>query len=145
MRSEPYMAAVICAIAVCSPGLAGAPAAARAPARPVARQGTPPTRPAAVEAGLPELQAALLRQLADAEANIQAINEALARTKYHVGKEYDRIASNEKGNELMDRKGGGPVRWDHFYGRTAKEYNENGGSFDREPRQFQKIKDANRQ
>src|SRR5450432_4244127 len=71
----------------------------------------------------PELtsrQQNLLLQLSDAEANIQAINKALKRTGYKVGVEYDRIDSNSKGNELMDRKGGGPVRWDEFYGRTAR-------------------------
>jgi hypothetical protein len=67
-------------------------------------------------------QQSLLMQLSDAEANIQAINKALIRTGYKVGVAYDRIDSNLKGNELMDRKGGGPVRWDEFYGRTARDF-----------------------
>src|SRR3954469_25488159 len=53
---------------------------------------------------LTERQRSLLLQLADAEANIQAINIALRRTGYKVGQAYDRINSNLKGNELMDRK-----------------------------------------
>jgi hypothetical protein len=64
----------------------------------------------------------LLMQLSDAEANIQAINKALKLTGYKVGHAYDRIDSAQKGNELMDRKGGGPVRWDEFYGTTARDF-----------------------
>ena len=80
------------------------------------------TNPAASDAELSARQQNLLLQLADAEANIQAINKALRVTGYKVGLAYDRIASNEKGNEMMDRKGGGPVRWDDFYGTTARAF-----------------------
>jgi hypothetical protein len=105
----------------------------------------PPVPPPPTNTDLPELttrQKDQLFQLADAEANIQAINKALVGTGYKVGIAYDRIDSNLKGNELMDRKGGGPVRWDEFYGRTARDYGSNGWG-DRRPRQFDYIYQAN--
>ncbi|MGA2496997.1 MAG: serine/threonine-protein kinase [Tepidisphaeraceae bacterium] len=110
----------------------------------------PATRPAA-ESALLELTARqqnLLVQLSDAEANIQAINKALARTGYKVGLAYDQIDSNLKGSELMDRKGGGPVRWDAFYGKTARDFGRlstarNGYWGDRRPQQFDFIYKAN--
>jgi len=104
----------------------------------------PATKPGAKSdlAELSDRQQNLLLQLSDAEANIQAINSALKLTGYKVGQSYNRIDSNLKGNELMDRKGGGPVRWDEFYGKTAKDYGNNDWG-DRRPRQFQKIYDAN--
>ena len=84
----------------------------------------------------------LLLQLSDAEANIQAINKALVLTGYKVGLEYNRIDSNLKGNEIMNRKGGGPVRWDEFYGRTARAYGNNDWG-DRRPEQFAYVYQAN--
>jgi hypothetical protein len=73
-------------------------------------------------ADLTPRQQNLLLQLSDAEANIQAINKALVRTGYKVGLEYDRIDSELKANDLMDRNGGGPIRWDAFYGKTARSF-----------------------
>jgi hypothetical protein len=83
----------------------------------------PATQPAAeTSTELTARQRNLLLQLSNAEANIQAINKALRVTGYKVGIAYDRIESNRKGNEIMDRNGGGPVRWDDFYGRTARDF-----------------------
>src|ERR1035441_4008387 len=104
-----------------------------------------PASSPAPNADAPELtsrQKNLLLQLSDTEANIQAINKALVRTGYKVGVAYDRIDSNLKGNELMNRKGGGPVRWDEFYGKTARNYASTGWG-DRHPRQFDYIYNAN--
>jgi hypothetical protein len=106
----------------------------------------PTTNPAVRE--LTARQQNLLVQLSDAEANIQAINKALIRTGYKVGLAYDRIDSNLKGSELMDRKGGGPVRWDAFYGRTARDFGRlntarNGYWGDARPKQFDFIYKAN--
>jgi hypothetical protein len=91
---------------------------------------------------LTERQQNLLLQLSDTEANIQAINKALKATGYDVGSAYDRIDSSLRGNEIMDRKGGGPVRWDAFYGKTAKAYANNGWG-DHRPQQFEFIYKAN--
>ena len=81
--------------------------------------------PSTTESSAPDLnprQQNLLLQLSDAEANIQAINKALVQTGYKVGLAYHQIDSNLKANEIMDRNGGGPVRWDQFYGRTAQDF-----------------------
>src|SRR5438477_262528 len=67
------------------------------------RAAEPTTAPAEFTNEVSPRQRNLLLQLADAEASIQAINKALRRTGYKVGVAYDRIASNQKGNELMDR------------------------------------------
>lgn len=93
----------------------------------------PTTNPDAPE--LTERQQNLLMQLSDAEANIQAINKALRLTGYKVGKAYDQIDSKFGGKVSMDLNGGGPVRWDAFYGHTAKEYVCSGWG-DRRPQQF---------
>jgi hypothetical protein len=107
--------------------------------------GAAPTSQPTTNPAVPELTARqqnLLVQLSDAEANIQAINKALVRTGYKVGLAYDRIDSNLKGSELMDRKGGGPVRWDAFYGKTAYDFAHSGWG-DRRPKQFDFIYRAN--
>jgi hypothetical protein len=80
----------------------------------------PSTTPS--EETLTEAQQSLLLQPSDAEANIKALNLALVRTGYKVGLAYDQIGNNQKGNELMDRKGGGPVSWQDFYGKTARSF-----------------------
>jgi hypothetical protein len=81
-----------------------------------------PPSAASTQPAISDRQASILLQLADAEANIKVINQALMRTGYKVGQSYDRIENSQKANELMDRKGGGPVRWDEFYGKTARDF-----------------------
>ena len=90
-------------------------------AGPETKPATDPTEPV-----LNPRQQNLLLQLSDAEANIQAVNKALVLTGYKVGLAYNQIDSNLKGNELMDRNGGGPVRWDQFYGKTAIDFYHSG-------------------
>ena len=106
----------------------------------------PTTQPAAAPDLTPRQQDLLL-QLSDAEANIQAINKALKVTGYSVGVAYDKIDSNLKGNELMNRQGGGPVRWDEFYGKTANDFPRTGFWDDRmddhRPQQFKFVYKAN--
>src|SRR3954464_14392213 len=64
----------------------------------------------------------LTLQLSSTEESIKAINTALKVAGYKAAVAEDRAANAEKGNELMDRKGGGPVPWDKFYGRTARDF-----------------------
>jgi hypothetical protein len=78
--------------------------------------------PATQPVQLSERQSSILLQLSNAEANIKAINKALVRTGYKVGLAYEQKEGGEKANELMDRKGGGPVPWDQFYGKTAMNF-----------------------
>jgi serine/threonine protein kinase len=84
----------------------------------------------------------MLEELADAEANIQTINKALRQIGYNVGQDYDRIDVNQNDKIHRDYIGGGPVRWDEFYGKTAKEYGSNGWG-DHRPDQFAFIDQAN--
>ncbi|MBP7936885.1 MAG: hypothetical protein KA354_19765 [Phycisphaerae bacterium] len=84
--------------------------------------GDPATKPAQEEETLSPLQASRLMQLADAEANIKALNDALRKLGYKVGAAYGRIERAQAANEAMDRKGGGPVGWQTFYGRTARDF-----------------------
>jgi hypothetical protein len=89
-----------------------------------------PAKPSTAPApALTDRQASLLMQLSEAEANIKTINQALIRTGYKVGLAYQQIESSQKGNEIMDRKGGGPVGWEQFYGSTAAGFNYH-SSFD---------------
>ena len=61
-------------------------------------------------------------QLSADEAAITSINKALKIAGYHAQDAADEAAGAAKQNELMDRKGGGPVPWQEFYGRTAKSF-----------------------
>jgi hypothetical protein len=64
----------------------------------------------------------LMIRLANVEASLDAVENAVTKS---TGK---RVASlgtakrAEAGNELMDRKGGGPMKWSEFYGRTAEKF-----------------------
>ncbi|HEY8747624.1 MAG TPA: hypothetical protein VIM11_06610 [Tepidisphaeraceae bacterium] len=82
----------------------------------------PPAKAPEAEEALSEAQQSLLLQLSDAEANIRALNLALVRTGYKVGIAYNRIDNGQRGNEQLDRKGGGPVGWQDFYGKTARSF-----------------------
>jgi len=64
----------------------------------------------------------LTLRLSSAEESIKAINTALRVAGYKVAVASDKAEAAEKGNELMDRKGGAPVPWDQFYGKTARSF-----------------------
>jgi hypothetical protein len=64
----------------------------------------------------------LTLQLSSAEESIKAINAALRAAGYKAAVAADKIEIAQKGNELMDRKGGAPVPWDQFYGKTARSF-----------------------
>jgi hypothetical protein len=86
----------------------------------------PVTRPAAAPAtqGDPasERLTFLTLRLSSAEESIKAINAALRVAGYKVAVAADKAEAADKGNELMDRKGGAPVPWDQFYGKTARSF-----------------------
>jgi peptidoglycan hydrolase-like protein with peptidoglycan-binding domain len=117
MRSKWFMSATL--IALISGRMASVIAVPPA-SKPSTRPST--TKPVEAETFLSDRQKSLLLQLSDAEANIKALNVALARTGYRVGQAYNQINSSEKGNEMLDRKGGGPVGWQDFYGKTARDF-----------------------
>lgn len=64
----------------------------------------------------------LTLRLSSAEESIKAINTALRVAGYKVAVAADKAEAADKGNELMDRKGGAPVPWDQFYGKTARSF-----------------------
>jgi hypothetical protein len=86
----------------------------------------PATRPAAAPATQPdptsERLTFLTLRLSSAEESIKAINTALRVAGYKVAVAADKAEAADKGNELMDRKGGAPVPWDQFYGKTARSF-----------------------
>jgi hypothetical protein len=61
-------------------------------------------------------------QLSTIESSIEATDKALKLHGYQ--KIAQEAAANRaaKGNELMDRNGGGPVAWQEFYGKTAEKF-----------------------
>lgn len=89
----------------------------------------------------------LLFQLASDEQSIRAVNLALRQAGYRVAQEQTKVAQAEKGNELMDRNGGGPISYQDFYGKTARAYvmHDPYGSYHqvRRPPQFDYIYRAN--
>ena len=61
-------------------------------------------------------------RLATVEASLDAINKALGvNTQQQTARLADAKRA-ELGNELMDRKAGGPMAWSEFYGRTAEKF-----------------------
>ena len=89
----------------------------------------------------------LLFQLASDEQSIRAVNLALRQAGYRVAVEQSKVASAQKGNELMDRNAGGPISYQDFYGKTARAYvmHDPYGSYHqvRRPPQFDYIYRAN--
>ena len=61
-------------------------------------------------------------QLSATEASLAAVKRALAGAKYQQGSQSNRAEAMKAKNQDMDRKGGGPVPWDQFYGTTAQDF-----------------------
>jgi hypothetical protein len=91
---------------------------------------------------------ALGNQLEANEAAIAAINKAIVLAGSKANGASGKAVNAAKGIELMDRKGGGPVRWQDFYGRTARSFLVHdawGYSSVPRPTQFNYIYRANQQ
>jgi hypothetical protein len=82
----------------------------------------PATSPTTQNGPLAERLTFLTLQLSSTEESIKAINLVLRSAGYKAALAADRAADAEKGNELMDRKGGAPIPWDQFYGKTARDF-----------------------
>jgi hypothetical protein len=86
-------------------------------------------------------------QLASIDASLMAIDEALAAAGIKAIRTMNSTQKYELGNELMDRKGGGPVAWKNFYGAVAKDfYVEGRGGGQKQmkrPSQFKYVYRAN--
>jgi hypothetical protein len=60
--------------------------------------------------------------LASTENSLAAVNKALLRAGDQQAMQQQRASDAQRGNDLMDRNGGGPVPWRDFYGRTARDF-----------------------
>jgi hypothetical protein len=64
----------------------------------------------------------LASQLSSVEQSLRAVNKAIVVTGYKQQVQADKAGTARAGSELMDRKGGAPVPWDQFYGKTARQF-----------------------
>jgi|GEM_PF-6800657 len=97
----------------------------------VAAQTTKPTAPPAalpateLPAGWDEVDQRLVFltvELSGVETSLNAIDKAIHVSGYQQSVKKKEAENYRKGNELMDRNGGGPVPWNQFYGRTAESF-----------------------
>lgn len=64
----------------------------------------------------------LMVRLASVEASLDAVEKKLGVNTRQQAARVGDAKRAELGNEMMDRKGGGPVKWSQFYGRTAEKF-----------------------
>ena len=64
----------------------------------------------------------LMERLASLEASLDAVNVAIAKASGKKGAKQGDARRAEAGNSAMDRKGGGPMKWNEFYGTTAEKF-----------------------
>lgn len=64
----------------------------------------------------------LMVRLANVEASLDAVEKKLGVNARQQAARVGDAKRAELGNEMMDRKGGGPVKWSQFYGRTAEKF-----------------------
>jgi hypothetical protein len=64
----------------------------------------------------------LMERLASLEASLDAVNNAIAKASGKKGAKRGDARRAEAGNSAMDRKGGGPMKWNEFYGTTAEKF-----------------------
>lgn len=64
----------------------------------------------------------LMVRLLDVEANLDAVDAAIAKVGGRAASARSAVNRAEAGSDRMDRRAGGPVRWDKFYGTTAEKF-----------------------
>jgi hypothetical protein len=64
----------------------------------------------------------LMTRLASVEASLEAVEKAISVAGGKKSRALADIRRADTGNELMDRKAGGPMKWSEFYGRTAEKF-----------------------
>ena len=64
----------------------------------------------------------LMVRLANTEASLEAVENAIGKNSGKRNAKTGEAKLAEQGNAAMDRKGGGPVKWSVFYGRTAEKF-----------------------
>jgi hypothetical protein len=64
----------------------------------------------------------LMVRLANVEASLDAVEKRIGAGVRKKAVKSGDAKRAERGNELMDRKGGGPMKWSEFYGTTAENF-----------------------
>lgn len=64
----------------------------------------------------------LMEQLAINEASLDAVQAALTKKSRRKTSQSAAAARFDENNRMMDRKGGGPMKWDEFYGTNAEKF-----------------------
>lgn len=64
----------------------------------------------------------LIERLASLEASLDAVNASIAKTTGKKSFRQGEARRAEANNTLMDRKGGGPMAWNQFYGTNAEKF-----------------------
>ena len=64
----------------------------------------------------------LMVKLANVETSLEAVEKALSGGSSQQTKKTSEARRAEDANEKMNQKGGGPVHWSVFYGRTAEKF-----------------------
>jgi hypothetical protein len=64
----------------------------------------------------------LIERLASLEASLDAVERAIAKASGKRGVKQGQARRAEANNSMMDRKGGGPMTWNEFYGTTAEKF-----------------------
>jgi hypothetical protein len=64
----------------------------------------------------------LMVRLANAETSLDAVEKAIGAGTRKRAAKVGEAKRAEAGNDRMDRKGGGPMKWSEFYGTTAEKF-----------------------
>jgi hypothetical protein len=64
----------------------------------------------------------LMEQLAINEASLDAVQAAVAKKTRRKSSQTGVANRSEENNRMMDRKGGGPMKWNEFYGTNAEKF-----------------------
>lgn len=64
----------------------------------------------------------LVERLASVEASLDAVETAITKASGKRGVKQGQARRADADNTMMDRKGGGPMRWNEFYGTTAEKF-----------------------
>ena len=107
------------------PALLAAAMAAGVSAQTTAPKPAPPGQVAPLQDGWEEIDQRLVFlsiELSSVESSMAAVDKAIHIAGYEQSGQHAKAVGADKGNEVMDRNGGGPVSWQSFYCRTAQDF-----------------------
>lgn len=64
----------------------------------------------------------LLKQLAIKEGRLEAVERAISQKSRRKASQQSDARRQDANSRMMDRKGGGPLKWDEFYGSNAEKF-----------------------